>query len=83
MTEKADKSHIYERGYLYTKIDTNNLLSDKQNNLITDLTDDSTTHQILNGNRVKLLEEGTNINIDSYATKLVINYGLSSYYTQT
>ena len=29
------------------------------------------------------MEEGTNINIYSYATKLVINSDLSSYYTKT
>ena len=30
LAEKADKSHIYERSYLYTKIETNNLLNENK-----------------------------------------------------
>ena len=82
---KANYGDVYERSVLYTQIETNNLLNNKQNSLTTDLTDDTTTHQILNGNTVKILEEGTNINIVSHPTKLVINSttDLSNYYTQT
>ena len=85
LSTKADSGDIYERDVLYTKIETNNLLNNKQNNLTTELIDDTTTHQILNGNIVQILEEGTNINIESHPTKLVINSttDLSNYYTQT
>ena len=85
MHVKADYGDIYERGVLYTKIETHNLLNNKQNNLTTDLTDDTTTHQILNGTTVNILEEGTNINIVSHPTKLVINSttDLSNYFTHT
>ena len=62
LSTKADHGDIYERGVLYTKIETNNLLNNKQNSLTTDLTDDTNTHQILNGTTVKIMEEGTNIN---------------------
>ena len=85
LSTKADSSDIYERDVLYTKIETNNLLNNKQNNLTTDLTDDTTTHKMRNGNIVKILEEGTHINIESHPTKLVINSttDLSNDYTQT
>ena len=66
LSTKADYGDIYERGVLYTKIETHNLLTTKQNNLTTDTTDATTTHQILNGNIVKILEEGTYINIVSH-----------------
>ena len=67
------------------RLTQNSLLNNKHNNITTDLTDDTTTHKILNGHIVKILEEGTNINIKSHPTKLVINSttDLSNYYTQT
>ena len=72
LTHKADYADVYERSLLYTRLETNNLLNTKQDNLATDSTNDTTTHAILNGHIVKILEEGTNINIESHGTKLVI-----------
>ena len=60
-------------------------MNSTQNNLTTDLTDDTTTHQILNGTTVNILEDGTHINIVSHPTQLVINSttDLSNYFTHT
>ena len=60
---KANYGDVYERSVLYTQIETNNVMNNKQNRVTTDLTDDTTTHQMLHGNTVQILEEGTNIKI--------------------
>ena len=79
---------VYERSVLYTKIETNNLLNNKQNNLSTLLGDDATTFQILNGTKVKALREGSNIQMtaltggDEIQIEAVIPpTDLSNYYT--
>ena len=58
---RTDVASVYERSVLYTQIETNALLNNKQTNLSTLLGDDATTFQILNGTKVKALREGSNI----------------------
>ena len=52
LSTKANASNVYERSELYTKIETNALLINKQNNLSTVLGDDATTFQVLKGTQV-------------------------------
>ena len=65
LSTKADVANVYDRTQLYTQIETNNLLNNKQNNLSTLLGDDATTFQILNGTKVKALREGSNIQMSA------------------
>ena len=73
LSEKSNWGDVYERGYLYTKLETNALLAQKQDTLTTANVDESTTHQILTLGNVKILEEGAGINIVSHSDKLVLS----------
>ena len=65
LSTKANVANVYDRTQLYTQIETNSLLNNKQNNLSTLLGDDATTFQILNGTKVKALREGSNIQMSA------------------
>ena len=73
LSEKSNWGDVYERGYLYTQLETNALLAQKQDTLTTANVDESTTHQILTLGNVKILEEGAGINIVSHSDKLVLS----------
>ncbi len=90
LSTKANVADVYDRTQLYTQIETNNLLNNKQNSLSTLLGDDATTFQILNGTKVKALREGSNIQMtalnggDEIEIEAVIPpTNLSNYYTKT
>ena len=90
LSTKADVANVYDRTQLYTQIETNNLLNNKQNNLSTLLGDDATTFQILNGTKIKALREGSNIQLtaltggDEIQIEAIIpTVDLSDYYTRS
>jgi Cu/Ag efflux protein CusF len=90
LSTKANVSNVYDKSVLYTKIEIDGFMNNKQNNLSTLVGDDATTFQVLNGTKVKSLREGSNIQMtalsggDEIQIEAVIPpTDLSNYYTQS